>query len=169
MAQATAEKLSSDTGDDGTDGKTPLKLWLRLLSCSTLLETELNRRLRARFDTSLAKFDFMAQLARVGADGMTMSQLGQLLMVTGGNITGFTDRLEREGLASRRPHPSDRRSQVIALTDKGRENFERMATVHEGWIQELMGDLREEEMDLMLNQLGDLKDAVAAKLGNRSV
>ena len=81
------------------------KLWLRLFACATLIETEISRRLRTTFDISLAKFDFMAQLYRSPDGGMTMSQLGQCLMVTGGNITGLTDRLEKEGLAERRPHP----------------------------------------------------------------
>ena len=37
-----------------------LKLWLRLLACSTQLETEVRRRLRARFQVTLSRFDYMA-------------------------------------------------------------------------------------------------------------
>ncbi|MGI9414772.1 MAG: MarR family winged helix-turn-helix transcriptional regulator [Hyphomicrobiales bacterium] len=144
----------------GHHAKSPLKLWLRLFACATLIEAEISRRLRASFDISLAKFDFLAQLYRSPDGVLTMSQLGQCLMVTGGNITGLTDRLEREGLAERRPHPTDRRSQVIGLTDKGRAFFETMAEAHEDWIRELLSGLDDDDQEQMMEHLGELKDAV---------
>lgn len=147
-----------DFEDAGPDAKASVRLWLRLFSCVTLIEAEIGRRLRARFDISLAKFDFMAQLYRSPDGTMTMSQLGKSLMVTGGNITGLTDRLAREGLVERIPHPSDRRSRVIGLSDKGREAFETMAEVHEEWIRELMSGLDEDEQEHLTGQLGTLKD-----------
>ena len=98
----------------------------------------------------------MAQLYRSPDGTMTMSQLGKSLMVTGGNITGLTDRLAREGLVERSPHPSDRRSRVIGLSEKGRAAFETMAEVHEEWIRELMSGLDEDEQEHLTGQLGTL-------------
>ncbi len=149
-----------DYEDAGSGAKASVRLWLRLFSCVTLIEAEIGRRLRARFDMSLAKFDFMAQLYRSPERAMTMSQLGKNLMVTGGNITGLTDRLAREGLVERIAHPSDRRSRVIGLSEKGRAAFETMAEVHEEWIRELMSGLDEHEQEQLTGQLGALKDTV---------
>ena len=51
-----------------------LKLWLRLLACTNLLETEVRSRLRSEFDTTLPRFDLMAQLER-HAGGLKMNEL----------------------------------------------------------------------------------------------
>jgi hypothetical protein len=66
------------------DDHASLKLWLRLLACTTQVETEIRRRLRSRFDISLARFDYMAQLYR-HREGLKMKALSRCLMVTGGN------------------------------------------------------------------------------------
>ena len=159
--------LSYDYERAGSEAKAPLKLWLRLFSCATLIEAEIGRRLRATFDISLAKFDYLAQLYRSPDGLMTMGQLGRCLMVTGGNITGLTDRLAKEGLVERKPHPNDRRSQVIALSDKGRATFETMAETHEEWIRELMSGIGEADQLQMMDQLGALKDSVLSLPGQK--
>lgn len=149
-----------DYEDAGEDAKTPLRLWLRMFSCVTLIEAEIGRRLRAKFDISLAKFDFLAQLYRSPNRTMTMSDLGTTLMVTGGNITGLTDRLAREGLVERHAHPSDRRSRLIALSDKGRMTFEAMAEAHEEWIREILSGLDDGRQEDLMAHLGTLKTSV---------
>ncbi|WP_413888749.1 MarR family winged helix-turn-helix transcriptional regulator [Candidatus Aalborgicola defluviihabitans] len=95
-----------------------LKLWLRMLSCTNQIEAEIRRRLRLRFDTSLPRFDYLAQLYRE-PDGLRMKELSSHLMVTGANVTGVTDELERDGLVARSSSPSDRRSWIVRLTPKG--------------------------------------------------
>ena len=79
------------------DDHASLKLWLRLLACTTQIETEIRKRLRSRFGISLARFDYMAQLFR-HREGLKMKELSRCLMVTGGNVTGLTDELERDAL-----------------------------------------------------------------------
>lgn len=133
-----------------------LKLWLRMLACTTQVEDEIRRRLRARFDISLPRFDYMAQLFRQ-PDGLKMSELSRYLMVTGGNVTGVTAELEREGLVSRRNSPADRRAWIVALTPKGRRTFEAMAQEHEGWILELFSGLDSTTVQHLYDQLGTLR------------
>jgi len=86
-----------------------LRLWLRLLSCTTRVEGVIRKRLAQDFATTLPRFDLLAQLER-HPQGLSMRELSKRLMVTGGNITGITDQLEAEGYVLRDPHPSDRRS-----------------------------------------------------------
>jgi DNA-binding MarR family transcriptional regulator len=108
------------------DHKTELRLWLRLLTCTTLIESEVRRRLRENFDVTLPRFDLLAQLDRA-PNGITLGELSQRMMVTNGNITGLVDRLEDQSLVKRRPSPKDRRVQYVELTANGRKFFRTMA------------------------------------------
>ena len=133
-----------------------LKLWLRLLACTTQVETEIRQRLRGRFGISLARFDYMAQLYRHRA-GLKMKALSRCLMVTGGNVTGLTDELERDELVMREQDPADRRSSLVRLTPKGRRVFEAMAKEHENWILELLGSLDADAVQQLYHALGKLR------------
>jgi DNA-binding MarR family transcriptional regulator len=131
------------------DHRDELRLWLRLLTCTTMIEGEVRRRLRERFDVTLPRFDLLAQLDKA-PDGMTLSELSKHMMVSNGNLTGLVERLVASGHLDRRTSEVDRRAQVISLTDLGRADFRAMAAEHEGWIASMFGDLsRRDQTDLM--------------------
>src|SRR5262245_34248360 len=115
-----------------------LRIWLRLLTCTQLIERQVRSRLRERFNTTLPRFDLMAQLAR-HRDGLKMNELSRMLMVTGGNITAIVDQLEHEGLVERLDDAADRRAFRIRLTPAGKKAFADMARAHEEWVVELLG------------------------------
>ena len=138
-----------------------LKLWLRLLACSTQIETLIRRRLRQRFGISLPRFDYLAQLHR-HPDGLRMNALSRYLMVSGGNVTGLTDELEKDGLVVREPDPQDRRSARVKLTPAGRRGFERMAREHEAWVVDLFGGLAGADKAALYDSLGQLRHQLAA-------
>jgi DNA-binding MarR family transcriptional regulator len=133
-----------------------LKLWLRMLSCVTEVEAEIRRRLRERFGTTLARFDYLAQLHR-HRDGLKMRDLSRYLMVTGGNVTALTDDLERDGLVMRESSPTDRRAWIVRLTPAGRRGFEAMAREHEQWILELFSVLDTQAVQQLHEHLGTLR------------
>jgi DNA-binding MarR family transcriptional regulator len=143
-----------------------LRLWLRLLSCTVRLENHVRIKLRQDFDTTLSRFDFMAQLERY-PDGLRMNELSKRLMVTGGNVTGLTDQLEREGLVVRRLDTEDRRAITVKLTDHGLQRFRQMAARHEQWIVELLSGLNQEEKQTMLRLLRKLKLQLSALPASR--
>lgn len=138
-----------------------LRLWLRLLACHNLIEARLRTRLRESFETTLARFDLMAQLDR-HPEGLRMRDLSRLLMVTGGNVTGLTDRLVQEGLIERRDDPRDRRACSIHLSAAGRDLFGRMAKEHERWISEIFEGLDGAEAERLTELLGHLKTTLVA-------
>jgi DNA-binding MarR family transcriptional regulator len=140
----------------GREDHAMLRLWLRMLASTTQIEAEIRRRLRERFGISLARFDYMAQLYRY-EDGLKMRVLSRYLMVTGGNVTGLTDELERDGLVARAHSPDDRRSWIVSLTPKGRASFETMAKEHEQWILEMFSGLDMKTVKQMHTQLGQLR------------
>lgn len=143
------------------DDHLSLKLWLRLLACSTQVEIEVRNRLRARFGISLARFDYLAQLHR-HPDGLRMSTLSRYLMVTGGNVTALTDELAREGLVLREDDADDRRSYRLRMTPAGRKAFERIAREHEQWVIELFGGLETAHKQSLYELLGRLRVQLAA-------
>ena len=139
-----------------SDDHAALKLWLRMLASTTQIEAEIRKRLRERFGISLARFDYLAQLFRY-QDGMKMRELSRCLMVTGGNVTGLTDDLEKEGLVVRESSPADRRAWIVRLTPKGRRQFETMAREHEAWILELFAGLDAKTIRQLHAHLGQLR------------
>lgn len=140
----------------GADDHAALRLWLRLLACSTQIEIEIRRRLRQRFGVSLPRFDFLAQLHR-HPDGLRMNALSRYLMVSGGNVTGLTDELAKDGWVARDGDPHDRRSVRVRLTPAGRRAFERMAREHEGWVVELFAGLDGADKQALYDGLGRLR------------
>lgn len=145
-----------------SDDHQSLKLWLRLLSCSTQIETVIRKRLRAEFGMTLARFDYLAQLHR-HADGLGMGALSRFLMVTGGNVTGLTDQLEKEGWVERTAEPGDRRSFRICLTAKGRKQFENVAAKHESWVVETFSSVDAAHRGQLHELLGQLRVGITAR------
>lgn len=138
------------------DDHEALRLWLRILACTNIIESDLRTRLRNGFDCTLPRFDLMAQLDR-HPKGLMMRELSKRLMVTGGNVTGLTDKLVKEGLVERRGDPSDRRVYTVLLTAAGKRQFKKMACLHEQWVVELFSGIDQNEKAQLLEMLGKLK------------
>jgi DNA-binding MarR family transcriptional regulator len=134
-----------------------LRLWLRLLTCTQLVEKQVRTRLREQFDTTLPRFDLMAQLERA-PDGLKMNELSRRMMVTGGNVTGITDQLVAEGLVDRVDVEGDRRAYRVRLTARGRKLFNDMAQQHEQWIVDAFAGLADKDITTLHRLLGKVKD-----------
>ena len=151
-SETKAVELPEDHGNE-------LRLWLRLLTCTTQIEGEVRSRLRERFDVTLPRFDLMAQLDKV-PDGMTLSDVSKRMMVSNGNVTGLVERLVQSGHIKRSSLPNDRRVQIVKLTAKGQSNFNRVASAHEEWVAEFFARLSPKDIDGLIQALGKLKDSV---------
>lgn len=139
-----------------------LRLWLRLLTCSQLIERHVRSRLRGRFGITLPRFDLMSQLER-HPEGLRMNELSRRMMVTGGNVTGIVDQLVKEGLVERVVEPADRRSFRVRLTRAGDKAFAEMARAHEEWVVELLARLGRRDSDALMQLLARLKQVTLAK------
>ncbi len=158
MDEAATRPLDAETkvSERPGDHKDELRLWLRLFSCKTLIESEIRRRLRDTFDVTLPRFDLMAQLLKAPTS-MKLGELSQRLMVSNGNITGLVDRLVEQGLLDRKPSPNDRRAQLVKLTPEGRKTFRTMAAEHETWIADIFADMSPSEIQTLMRLLGRVK------------
>lgn len=137
--------------------KDRLRLWLRLLKLSRLVETDLRERFRSEFGSTLPRFDVMAALSRA-QEGLKMSALSAVLRVSNGNVTGIVDRLVEDGLVERVPVAGDRRAMVVRLTQQGRVEFARQAEAHEAWVNSLLVDMPAEEARLMARKIADVME-----------
>ena len=137
-----------------------LRVWLKLLACTSMIESQLRNKLRLGFDSTLPRFDLMAQLDR-NPEGLKMRDLSRKLMVTGGNVTGLTDKLVEKGLVERQDDPRDRRVYSVHLTDEGKKAFSNMATAHERWVIDLFDGLTQTEKTQLLRLLSKLKKHIS--------
>jgi DNA-binding MarR family transcriptional regulator len=160
MSNATAP-LDAETkvAERPGDHEAEVRLWLRLLTCTTLIEGEIRRRLRETFDMTLPRFDLMAQLDRT-PNGMTLGELSQRMMVSNGNVTGLVERLQAQGLVERRPAPNDRRAQLVNLSADGRKTFRAMARTHEDWVAEMFSTMSPDDTESLMQILGRAKASV---------
>jgi DNA-binding MarR family transcriptional regulator len=143
------------------DHEAELRLWLRLLTCTTLIEGKIRSRLREDFGVTLPRFDLMAQLDKAPS-GMTLGELSRRMMVSNGNVTGLVERLAAQGLLERRASPHDRRAQLVSLTNEGRRAFRSMARAHGDWIAEIFSDLSPADLGALMRLLAKTKTSARA-------
>jgi DNA-binding MarR family transcriptional regulator len=136
------------------------RLWLQLITCSSLVEAEIRRRLRDRFDFTQARFDLLAQLAQ-SKTSMALSDVSRQMMVSQSNITSLTNRLVQSGHIRRTTSPTDRRVQIISLTAHGRAAFLKMASQRTKWVAELFANVPAKNRATLVKDLAGLKQSVA--------
>ena len=159
-AKRTEARYDYESGVQTQDG-IELRIWLRLLTCTTLLDSAVRQKLKQTADTTLPRFDVLAQLER--HDGpMSMGALSERLMVSNGNITGLVARLEKEGYVERIPSADDRRIQMVSLTPNGSKFFSKIAISHKRWVEQMMSELNVTEMSALHQLLASLKQSILA-------
>ena len=157
LAAPLEQTLDYETAGSGRHKN--LRLWLRLLTCTMLIETKIRNQLERHFSVTLPQFDLMAQLDRV-PNGLTMSALSERLMVSNGNVTGIVARLVADKFVEREAAKTDRRSFVVRLSPKGRLIFREMAEKHEAWINEMFDQVSADEISALMQALAKTKHSV---------
>lgn len=144
----------------GTDqDNQSLRLWLRLLTCTNLIETKLRNHLRLEFGCTLPRFDLLAQLER-HPQGLSMGELSQLMMVSAGNVTGISNQLEKEGLITRKVSNKDRRSFSLSLTPQGKEQVAKMMLSYQSCLSDIFTQISKEGTETTIDMLGQLKQKI---------
>jgi DNA-binding MarR family transcriptional regulator len=145
------------------DSKARLRLWIRLLRATRLVEGETRERFKTQFNVTLPRFDVMAALFRK-PDGMLMSEISRFLLVSNGNVTGIVGRLVSDGFVMRAQRDGDRRTSFVRLTAKGRAAFADMSAAHESWIDTLLGDVTAREAEQLSAKLKSFRSDWEAEL-----
>jgi DNA-binding MarR family transcriptional regulator len=145
--------------DGALAGRMDVRVLLRLLSCSMIVEKRLRRRFIEQFDTTLPRFDVLAALER-HPDGITLSELSRSLLVSNGNVTSLVRQLEADGFIVSRPGVEDRRRTIVALTPAGVRHFAELAKAHHGWIAAMFAGLSEADLSNLYDLLATLKQSL---------
>lgn len=100
------------------------------------------RRIDAACADLLARHDLsegrMAALLAVSAEeGITPRLLATRLAVTSATVTGLLDRLDRDGLIERHPHPTDGRTHTLVTTLAGERLIAELVPVYAEWLRQL--------------------------------
>jgi DNA-binding MarR family transcriptional regulator len=155
-AAALREKHDGDLADHSS-----VRLWLRLLSCTMVIEKRVKRRFADRFSTTLPRFDVLAALDRTPG-GLTMTALSGMLLVSNGNVTALVQTLVKDGMVTLTPSPTDRRASIVRLTDTGAAHFAELAEAHHHWIDDMLAGLSRQQREMLFDLLGALKLSIAA-------
>ena len=99
---------------------------------------------------SLTQFAVLEALYHLGP--MSLSDVAEKVLSTGGNLTMVAGNLEKQGLAKRQTSPEDKRVQIVALTPKGKSLIRQIFPKHAAAIAEFLSELNLEEQA----RLGDL-------------
>ena len=160
----TDEARAESRAGEARDYRAEVRVWLRLLACTTLISSELRRRFRVSFDITIPRFEILAQLDRQPR-GLMLGELSKRLMVSPANVTPIIERLIKDGFITRTASSLDRRIQFVCLTVEGQRKFRRMAKKHGGWLTELFADLSSDDLEqlnaLLLGLRSALSDQVA--------
>ena len=133
-----------------------LRMWLQMLKATRHVEGALRERFRARYNTTLPRFDVLSAL-HAHPQGMKMSELSQFLVVSNGNVTGVVDRLVLDGLVERTMVEADRRAFLVRITSKGHDLMDEMAAEHLRWIDGLLADVPEADTARAISIMLDIR------------
>jgi DNA-binding MarR family transcriptional regulator len=111
----------------------------------------------AQFGLQAGEFDVLATLRRSGEPcALTPTALYEAAMISSGGMTSRIDRLEKAGLVERRPHPTDRRGALVALTSEGRALIDEAVGRHVDNERAILASLtsaEQAELDRLLAKL----------------
>lgn len=142
------------------NGRDSLRLWLQLITLTTVVEKKIRRNLKIEFETTLPRFDILATLERAGKK-MTMGDLTKKLLVSKGNVTGVVASLVKQGLLKRVRDENDKRTHYLSLTARGRREFTEQAKAHQGWLKDYFSGLEMDELSAIVDQLSRLKETIS--------
>jgi MarR family 2-MHQ and catechol resistance regulon transcriptional repressor len=131
-----------------------LNVWIALARCYATFIKAVAAKVQD-YDLTVPQFGALEALYHLGP--LSLGDLAEKLLVTGGNVTFVMDRLEAQGLVTRYRSDSDRRVVRARLTEKGRELVARVFPEHAEYIEKLCRHLEPAEQDelrRLLKQLG---------------
>jgi Transcriptional regulators len=120
-----------------------LDAFIKLYRSVIAVQGRLLPALQREFGLTESQIAVLEALKHLGP--LQQGELCQKILRSGSNVTTVVDNLERDGLVRRVRDESDRRIQVVNLTDKGRDVIDRALPVHVQRITSAMATLEPDE------------------------
>lgn len=153
---AAVDGPAERTWDDGEERA--LRLWIALARCYLTFSRSVSGKV-AEYGLTTPQFGVLEALHHLGP--LTLGDLADKLLVTGGNVTYVMDRLEEQGLVTRERCGQDRRVIWAKLTVKGRDVISEVFPEHAEYVEGLAAELAPEEQDALRSLLKKLGKGVA--------
>ncbi|MFH1681304.1 MAG: MarR family transcriptional regulator [Candidatus Eisenbacteria bacterium] len=138
--------------------KVATETWERLSQCYQMTQKRARDALR---DTGLTQPQFLVLTQIAEEEGIPLTRIGENMLVTGGNITGIVDRLEREGLVKRKRDGKDRRIIRAFFTPKGKKLYTHAVPTYDRFMRQVFGDLGSGEVTRLHKTLENLHKGLA--------
>lgn len=135
-----------------------LRLWIALARCYVTFSRAVACKV-AEYDLTAPQFGVLEALYHVGP--LSLGELAEKLLVTGGNVTYVMDRLESQGLVARERSGDDRRVVKAHLTTKGRATIEGVFPGHVDFVHGLVSNLDPKDREVLRNLLKKLGKGIA--------
>ena len=123
-----------------------LATYVRLMRAANAARSHASRHL-ADSGLTLTQFAVLEALYHVGP--MSLSEIAEKVLTTGGNLTMVAGNLERDSLVKRQKSPEDGRVQILVITPKGKSLMRRVFPIHAAAIAEFMGTLHAGELEIL--------------------
>ncbi|MBB6217112.1 MarR family 2-MHQ and catechol resistance regulon transcriptional repressor [Anaerosolibacter carboniphilus] len=135
------------------------KVIIELKKTSDILE-ELHSQFFSRYGISNTKFNVLAILYNGPMEGMILSEISELMLVTKGNMTGLIDRLEKQGFVERIRDDDDRRKISAVITEEGRVFTQMVIEDYKRWTKEILVDIKMEEKNELILTLKKIQNGI---------
>lgn len=133
--------------------------WGALLQVHAQLVPSMDRQLRRRAGLPLGWYDVLLELQACPDRRLTMSQLGERVVLSRTRASRVVDELVAAGLVTREPNPADARSAYAVLTAQGLAEFRQAAPVYLAAIEdEFAAALSAEELRQLKTLLHRIRD-----------
>lgn len=130
--------------------------------CARLLTTNIERQLRdTNIELSRAQWRVIAHLFR--RDGVTQTQLADILQIERAPLGTLIDKLETRGLLERRPDKTDRRVNRLFITDAGRELVPSISQQVDQLLEEITADLSGDEVQHLKYCLNKVRNSLRSR------
>ena len=129
------------------------RAWAALVRAHARLVPILDRELQRSTGLPLAWYDALLELAS-GGGRLTMSDLGERVVLSRSRVSRIVDELDHAGLVTREPNPDDRRSSYAAISGEGMRRFREAGRVYRRGIErELSRRANEDELAALASML----------------
>jgi DNA-binding MarR family transcriptional regulator len=146
------------TKKSATHSKNALRAWIQLIKTAKRIEGRMNSHFVTEHQSSMTRFDVLANLVRCEDHTTTTSRLSSMLLASKGNITRLLDRMVSDGLIQREIDPDDKRVSVVKMLPAGESLFNALATDHESWIDDLFVTFSNSELKDLSSMLETLRE-----------
>lgn len=94
-------------------------------------------------------------------EGLSQAQLSSMMLVNRANITSLIDRMEKTNFVVRTPAPSDRRSNIVKLTGRGRKLLDQIEPLYTKEVKRIMAVLKQAEQKTLIAMLEKIRGNIS--------